>query len=125
MKVKVVKKLWGREIWHHNDARYSMKTLVLHVGAQSSLHYHINKRETFLVVHGWVLLEYPQGTFKCLREGFDHSVTIEPGASHAHRFMAISPVAHVIEVSNEHDDNDVVRIEDARTTDLIQMQMGL
>jgi hypothetical protein len=37
---KVVKKLWGSEIWHHNDELYCMKTLVLKTGFMSSLHWH-------------------------------------------------------------------------------------
>jgi mannose-6-phosphate isomerase-like protein (cupin superfamily) len=120
--VKTVEKLWGREIWHHNDARYCMKTLLLHDSAQSSLHCHRHKCETFVVTYGTVLLEYPPCTVTVLTALSD-AVTIEPGAAHAHRFRAVSSVAHVAEASTEHDDDDVVRIEEARKTDLIHPEL--
>jgi quercetin dioxygenase-like cupin family protein len=110
--IKEVTKLWGTELWHHNDSYYCMKTLQLRRGAQSSLHYHKVKRETFLVTHGTVGIQLggadePWQTFQS-----GASVTIEPGV--AHRFMALGGAATVVEASTMHDDDDVVRLEPSK-----------
>jgi len=107
--IKEVQKLWGTELWHHNNTDYCMKTLVLHHGAQSSLHYHKVKRETFLVTDGSVLLSY--GCASWIMQRGD-SVTIEPGV--VHRFRALCSEATVIEASTTHSDDDVVRLEPSK-----------
>jgi len=109
--IKEVQKLWGTELWHHNDTDYCMKTLQLRHGAQSSLHYHRLKRETFLVMYGVVELQAEQrGVWLTLRVG--DSITLEPGV--AHRFRAATTVARVVEASTTHSDDDVVRLEPSR-----------
>lgn len=104
-----IPKLWGEEIWHHNDEQYCMKTLVLRQGFQCSLHYHPIKAETFLVVSGGVRFEL-SGTVTELWEG--QAVDIEPGRPH--RFSALTPTAIIVEASTFHSDEDVVRLEDSR-----------
>lgn len=108
--INEVPKLWGRELWHHNNARYSMKTLILEPGAQSSLHYHERKEETFLVIEGSVWLELG-GRVTLLTAGSSVDIrTREP-----HRFRCAGPKrATVIEAGTEHDDEDVVRLEASR-----------
>ena len=107
--IKEVQKLWGTELWHHNDSQYCMKSLVIQPGAVSSLHYHRVKRETFLVTRARVMLEVG-GTAVELCEG--DSYTIEPGAPH--RFRTLGVTATVVEASTTHDDDDVVRIEPSK-----------
>lgn len=107
--IKVVEKLWGRELWHHNDHLYCMKTLILHEGAISSLHYHPVKHETFLVINGEVALEIDR-QFCRLYAGD----SIDIPATVPHRFRAVTPVATVVEASTMHDDSDVVRLEESR-----------
>ena len=110
--IKEVTKLWGTELWHHNDTDYCMKTLVLRHGAVSSKHWHRYKTETFLVVRGRVVLEIGVQAFTLLP---GDSITLHAGALSAHRFRAIDPEgATVIEASTMHDDDDVVRIEPSR-----------
>jgi mannose-6-phosphate isomerase-like protein (cupin superfamily) len=105
-KVYEVRKLWGRELWYWNG-NYCMKALVLNHGFRSSLHYHLLKRETFLVVSGVVALEYKGQTTE-LATG--DAATIEPGESH--RFWSVTTYgAVVVEASTHHDDADVVRVE--------------
>ena len=107
--IKEVQKLWGCELWHHNDTDYCMKTLELRHGAQSSLHYHRKKRETFLVTYGTVEIQ-TSGAWLALQTG--DSITLEPGV--AHRFRAATTVARVVEASTMHDDEDVVRLEPSK-----------
>lgn len=107
--IKQVTKLWGTELWHHNDELYCMKTLVILAGAVSSLHYHKLKTETFLCVDGVVILEM-DGQYALLKAG--DSVTIEPGV--AHRFKTATTIARVVEASTMHDDADVYRLEESK-----------
>lgn len=108
---RIIKKLWGQEIWHHNDSLYCMKTLIINPGFMSSLHYHKVKSETFLVVRGKVLLEVGQ---KKIILGVGDSADISPKIPH--RFMSTIGVSTVIEASTMHDDEDVYRIERSKET---------
>ena len=54
---KIVPKGWGKEVHVHNDTDYCCKLLHLNEGGQCSLHFHIQKEETFYVLEGEVELE--------------------------------------------------------------------
>jgi quercetin dioxygenase-like cupin family protein len=55
---EVVKKGWGHElIWVSTD-QYCGKLLTFNKGAKSSMHFHANKDETWLVLSGKFLVEY-------------------------------------------------------------------
>ncbi len=118
--LKIVEKLWGRELWYHNDSDYCMKILILKSGFQSSLHFHKIKRETFIVVDGAVELLY-DGEIFVLTKTNKFAFDIEPGVTHQFRALETkSPLfdereaATIIEVSTYHDDTDVYRIEESR-----------
>ena len=109
MREVIVEKLWGQERILHNDHGYCMKELTLNLGWQSSMHKHIVKRETFLVIEGTALVEFenvevsfPAGTH----------ATIAPGQWH--RFRALTSSCRIVEASTEHYDEDVVRREESR-----------
>lgn len=110
---KHVTKSWGEEVWHYNDGDYCMKELNIVRGAASSMHVHPIKKETFLVVEGVVVLEFPFGQGLEMHE-------MHPGDSHTimprqpHRFFCLTPTAKVVEASTHHDDADVVRLEGSR-----------
>ena len=51
IKPKKVEKLWGYELWIHNDSQYCGKLLVFEkIGNQFSMHYHVIKTETWYVL---------------------------------------------------------------------------
>ena len=103
----IVSKLWGTERILHNGPDYCMKVLTIEPGFQSSLHYHRQKRETFLVTEGLVLLEL--GLVRHFMSAGMH-MTVEPGT--VHRFCSGDRrCAVVIEASTEHREDDVVRLE--------------
>jgi len=54
----IVDKTWGRELIYANDERYCAKVLHIEPGQGTSLHFHINKHETMLVINGSLLIEY-------------------------------------------------------------------
>ena len=84
--------------------------LEVNKGASGSLHYHPTKKETFIVATGRIDLEY--GGQKLKMKAGPKAITILPGTPH--RFKALKDSA-IIEVSTHHDDNDVVRLEEAKT----------
>ena len=107
-----IPKLWGEEEMIVNTERYCGKILRLKRKHRSSLHYHINKDETFLCMDGTVLVEYGRDWLNevLLRPGM--SIRLLPGMPH--RFEAIGDEAEVVEFSTPHDDGDVVRLEESR-----------
>jgi mannose-6-phosphate isomerase-like protein (cupin superfamily) len=113
--IKEVEKLWGTELWHHNDSQYCMKTLMIRSGAQSSLHYHKVKRETFLVVYGFVSLQVGPNWRNKRKMRPGDSFTIEPGVPHRFRVASgCGDRAMVVESSTTHSDEDVVRLEPSK-----------
>jgi D-lyxose ketol-isomerase len=58
-----VEKPWGKEIWIAKgspDFPYVLKEIRINTGSKSSLHFHIKKQETNVVVQGLGKLEYSQ-----------------------------------------------------------------
>ena len=51
-KIKTVPKSWGKEIWIENNNDYCCKILTVKKNKRCSLHFHRNKKETFLVNEG-------------------------------------------------------------------------
>jgi len=107
--MKVVPKIWGREIWIVNELEYCAKFLHLNKDAQSSMHYHKTKKETFYCLKGQVALTI---------EGRDYMLnpwarpkTIEPEQTHI--FYGITN-AVILEISTHHSEDDVVRLSESR-----------
>jgi len=109
-KLTFVRKVWGREVWLINTDKYCAKYLYLDSGYQSSLHRHLVKDETFLVLAGSCELEI--GTETRLLEPNDRA-HIAPGIFH--RFRNHGPMTcAILEVSTHHDDADTERKEASR-----------
>ena len=110
--IKRVKKVWGVEYWLVNEPEYCAKILEINPGYRCSLHYHPNKKETFTVMTGRVLLEQ-----KDIR-GIPFEELLLPNDSRTiwpktpHRFSS-EHGAEILEVSTHHDDSDVVRITES------------
>ena len=107
---RLVKKVWGHELWWVNEPEYGCKTLGIDKGASGSLHYHPIKKETFIMVKGKIKLEY--GDKEVILEAGYAPITILPGVRH--RFTGLKN-SIFLEVSTHHDDNDVVRLELSKT----------
>lgn len=102
--MKVVKKIWGKEVWIINKD-YCGKILYLNQGYRCSLHFHKKKDETFYVIRGEVLMELEKRKF-IMRPG--DSCHIKPGK--LHRFTGLTD-AQIIEFSTHHEDSDSYRKE--------------
>jgi mannose-6-phosphate isomerase-like protein (cupin superfamily) len=115
---KIVPKLWGYEIWIENNNLYCGKHLHVMPNKLCSVHFHKNKKETFYVIDGELLLNYSSNINKkdwidgnintiILKRG--ESFTIEPMI--AHRFTSNTNYScNFIEISTHHDDEDSYRI---------------
>jgi len=109
--MKKLKKAWGGELWIVNCPEYCGKLLYLDKGAESSIHYHMKKQETFFCLAGLVSLTlnkgigHPDITRKL--HPFGRPVTIKPEQRHS--FLGLEN-STILEVSTHHNDKDVHRL---------------
>ena len=106
VKIKIVKKPWGRELWYAQAPKYVGKILVINKGGRLSLQYHKVKHETVYTLKGRWLLEL-NGRKSIQKPGM--AAMIPPKA--VHRFYAPYGRATLLEVSTPEVE-DVVRLSD-------------
>ena len=112
-KPKKVEKEWGYELWLANNEKNDYCGKILHIekGYKSSLHYHIDKHETFYILNGILKVTTIDtemgiiGTVDTLREG----ETFEIDRYVPHQLEAAETV-DIIEISTFHKDSDSYRI---------------
>lgn len=105
-----VDKVWGLEEILVNTPLYCAKYLYLQPGYQCSLHRHLVKDETFVVLNGKCMLEFGDDV-RYLASG--DSQRIAPKTWH--RFINHDTLTcQILEVSTHHDDADVERKEPSR-----------
>jgi quercetin dioxygenase-like cupin family protein len=102
------------EIWLVNTDKYCAKFLYLEPGFQCSLHRHLVKDETFVVMDGHCRLEV-ENRVHYLQRGDNHH--IPPGTWHRFRNERYAPMCRILEVSTHHDDGDVERREPSKRID--------
>lgn len=107
--MKEVKKVWGREVILINCPKYCGKLLYLDEGAQSSIHYHGEKQETFYCIEGAVSLMVEGENY--VLKPFTRPKTVMPGQHHSFLGLANSVI---IEVSTHHKESDVFRITESK-----------
>ena len=108
--LKNVSKGWGEEVWLVNNNEYCGKILKFNSGARFSMHYHINKEETFFVSKGKlslksINLENAEEFTKEINAG--DVVDIPRFAPH--QLTALED-SEIIEFSTHHEDSDSYRI---------------
>lgn len=110
--LKVVSKPWGFEEWWVNENEYCFKILVLKQGFHSSKHWHLKKKETFIVKNNYCVLKLwdKMGNMRFVTLHAEEHIVIEPNTPHEFYLDANAEMPCVIyEVSTHHDDHDVVR----------------
>jgi quercetin dioxygenase-like cupin family protein len=118
---KKVEKIWGYELWIHNDEEYCGKLLVFAKARNRfSMHYHIQKKESWYVQEGrfqfnWLNVEDGKLEGKTLEKG--DSVLIERGLPH--QLIALEDNSIVFEVSTQHFDEDSYRVYRQTPEDLL------
>ena len=117
----VIKKR-GYELWIENNNLYCGKHLHVLSDKWCSVHYHKNKKETFYVIEGELLLQYSKNLelefwqselFDTIILKKGQSFTIKPRV--AHRFSSnLDYPCDFIEISTHHDDDDSYRIIESK-----------
>ena len=113
MKAKFVEKEWGHEIWMANNEseNYCGKILRINKGNTSSMHYHMDKHETFYVTDGTlqvILIDTEQG--KECHHIVQEGCTFEIDRGQPHQLIAYDGDVEFIEISTFHRDSDSKRI---------------
>jgi quercetin dioxygenase-like cupin family protein len=108
--IKDVPKGWGGEIWIVNNKEYCGKILKFNKGSKFSMHYHIEKEETFFVSKGKLLLKSInlQNADEYFNEINAGDVVDIPRFA-PHQLTALED-SEIIEFSTHHEDSDSYRI---------------
>jgi len=107
---EIVNKGWGKEIIFVNNDEYCGKILCFNKGKKFSMHYHLQKKETWYINKGQFILNWID-----TEKGITHSeylnigdtITNERGEPHQ---MEALEDSEIFEVSTKHYDNDSYRI---------------
>jgi mannose-6-phosphate isomerase-like protein (cupin superfamily) len=105
-----VPKGWGQEIIIENNEKYCGKVLVFNKGCKFSMHYHMEKDETWYVEHGefiyrWIDTETAEMDETIISNG--DVVRQRPGQPH--QIKALTD-GRIFEVSTHHEDADSYRV---------------
>lgn len=108
---EIHQKGWGEEIWVVNTPLYCLKKLVFAKESRFSLHFHIEKDETWCVENGTFQLTYID-----LHTAEHHTITLKEGDIYRippmlpHR-LETETGGVILEVSTEHKNSDSYRIQ--------------
>jgi mannose-6-phosphate isomerase-like protein (cupin superfamily) len=105
---------WGRHRTLTNQPEYCLKQLWMRAGCQSSLEYHVRKRETYIVEEGELAVgtRHGRGENGSIRLTAGDTWHIAPGTMHMR--IAVTDVL-ITEVSTHDDPADVFIVEDGRS----------
>ena len=110
-KSEIVPKGWGKEIIFVNNEEYCGKILCFNKDKKFSMHYHIQKKETWYVAKGKFLLHWIE-----TENGKMHTEYLELGdivtneRGEPHQVVALEDDSQLFEVSTKHYDNDSYRV---------------
>jgi len=109
-KIKKTSTGWGSELEIHNGDGYCGRVLTVEEGQKCSLHYHINKNETFYVLTGKLKIEL---SFDLVSKDtiLEKGDCIDIPRYVLHRFIGVED-ATVLEISTyDAGEDDIVRVE--------------
>jgi len=107
---QIVEKGWGKEIIFVNIPEYCGKILCFNKGKKFSMHYHVNKKETWYISKGRFIMNWIESS-----KGITHSEYLNIGdiitneRGEAHQMEALED-SEIFEVSTYHRDDDSYRI---------------
>lgn len=108
---QLVEKRWGYELIYINSEDYCMKQLVIRAGQSTSMHFHVHKHETLVVVQGKLTLSYNDGVsghVTTLLVPKDNAWVVAPGFQH--QLTAGDEDVVLIEASTTDNPIDSVRV---------------
>lgn len=104
-----VDKPWGWELWFANSPDYCAKWIHINPSKQSSMHLHVKKHETLIVVRGILTVEAIVGKKQTSYEVLTgEAFVVAPGFPH--QLTAILGPVDLIEASTQHFESDSVKL---------------
>jgi mannose-6-phosphate isomerase-like protein (cupin superfamily) len=105
-----VQKGWGKEIWLANNDKYCGKILKFNAGSKFSMHYHVDKEETFYILDGHLKLKYfdLSNAEEKIQDLYSGDIVDIPQFN-PHKIEAVKE-STIIEISTHHEDSDSYRI---------------
>jgi mannose-6-phosphate isomerase-like protein (cupin superfamily) len=108
--IQEVQKGWGKEIWLVNNNKYCGKILKFNAGSKFSMHYHVNKEETFYILDGHLRLKYfDLSNAEEKNEDLYSGDIVDIPQFNPHKIEAIKE-STIVEISTHHEDSDSYRI---------------
>lgn len=110
-KSEIHEKKWGKEFWADNNSEYCGKILEFKKGCSCSLHYHILKRESFIIENKFEFTYIDTDTAE------KHTIELNTGdvvhipRGSPHQMKALEDNCRIIEFSTQHFESDSHRIE--------------
>ena len=105
-----VPKGWGEEIIIENNRLYCGKILVFNEGCKFSMHYHMNKDETWYVERGKFIYKWiDTNTAEILEDTLERGDVVRQKPGQPHQLEAIED-GRIFEVSTHHEDSDSYRV---------------
>lgn len=113
-KAKFVEKDWGSETWMANNELEDYCGKILHIkeGQSSSMHYHLDKHETFYILDGQLMVDLINTSDGTQYDPIIMSKgeTLEIKRGQPHQLIAHEGDVTFFEVSTFHKDEDSYRI---------------
>lgn len=107
---KIVEKGWGREIIFHSDDDYCGKILHFNKGGEFSMHYHIDKRESWYLVTGKMIFKFiDPKTAEIKEQLFKAGQTMIINRGMVHQLVALEE-SDIFEVSTPDNPEDSYRV---------------
>ena len=104
-----VDKRWGSEHIYQNNSNYCLKVLSIEEGKSCSMHFHLEKHETMLVVDGVLAIDFIYEKQQITQYVYKwEAFTISPGLPHSLR--SVKGTVRLIEASTPDYDYDSIRI---------------
>ena len=105
-----VTKGWGEDIIIENNRLYCGKILVFNEGCKFSMHYHMNKDETWYVERGKFIYKWiDTNTAEILEDTLERGDVVRQNPGQPHQLEAIED-GRIFEVSTHHEDSDSYRV---------------
>jgi len=113
MEIKLPKKIdkgWGCELVFVNNQLYCGKILMINKGCEGSMHFHMNKTETWLLHSGTLRISTINPTTSQNETAMMYAgETLHIPVGMVHKMVAVE-ASVIFEVSTKHEDSDTYRI---------------
>ena len=105
-----IPKGWGEELIIENNDMYCGKLLIFKKGCKFSMHYHMNKDETWYVERGKFIYKWiDTNTAEILEDTLERGDVVRQKPGQPHQLEAIED-GRIFEVSTHHEDSDSYRV---------------